>query len=52
MGETICFCFGYTDEDIIEDVRKHNGESTILEKIKGEKAKGRCNCANLNPKGR
>ena len=52
MANTICFCFGYTDKDIIEDVRKNIGKSTILEKIKTEKSKGGCNCAALNPKGR
>ncbi len=51
-AKTICFCFGYTDKDIIEDVRKHHGKSSILEKIKVEKARGKCRCAELNPKGR
>ncbi len=29
----ICFCYGYTDTDIIEDVLKNKGRSTIYEKI-------------------
>lgn len=52
MPEKICYCFGYTDEDIIEDIKKHGGKSTILEKIKAAKSKGSCDCSRLNPKGR
>ncbi len=52
MAKQICYCFGFTDEDIEQDVIKNNGYSKILEKIKREKSKGRCNCKELNPKGR
>jgi hypothetical protein len=31
--KTICYCFGYTDADIIDDVLKHGGQSPIMEKI-------------------
>ncbi|HCF06251.1 MAG: hypothetical protein JG774_1748 [Desulfomicrobiaceae bacterium] len=48
---TICFCFGYTEADIIADVRAH-GRSTIMEGIVREKAQGGCSCATTNPKGR
>jgi hypothetical protein len=49
--EMICYCFDYTDEDIINDVKK-NGHSKILEKILEEKKSGGCTCVEKNPKGR
>ena len=52
MPVTLCFCFGYTDEAIRRDVLEHGGHSTILERIKGEKARGACQCATKNPRGR
>ena len=52
MGsETICYCFGYTEADIIRDVIDH-GESTIMARIMAEKRQGGCRCAETNPKGR
>ncbi|WP_035276250.1 bacterioferritin-associated ferredoxin [Desulforegula conservatrix] len=50
-NEKICFCFGYSRQDIIEDVLK-NGSSSILERIMEEKKSGGCSCAIKNPKGR
>ena len=50
--QTICYCFGYTDQDIRLDLLTHHGESTILARILNEKKQGRCNCAQTNPKGR
>ncbi|MDQ1335379.1 MAG: hypothetical protein QG552_2329 [Thermodesulfobacteriota bacterium] len=51
IPETICYCFGYTTEDIQNDLLRH-GRSTILEGIQKEKKAGGCNCAAKNPKGR
>ncbi|MGB9713129.1 MAG: (2Fe-2S)-binding protein [Dissulfurimicrobium sp.] len=51
MPETICYCFNYTDEDIIDDVKTH-GRSLILERIMAAKKAGRCECATKNPRGR
>ncbi|OKY75104.1 MAG: BFD-like (2Fe-2S) protein [Desulfobulbaceae bacterium DB1] len=50
-NQTICFCFGYTAGDIMEDVRRQ-GRSTILEQILSEKKAGACRCAEKNPRGR
>jgi hypothetical protein len=47
----ICYCFGYSVDDIEEDFIK-NGRSVIIEKIAAEKKTGGCDCANKNPKGR
>ncbi|NDY43496.1 hypothetical protein G3N55_11685 [Dissulfurirhabdus thermomarina] len=51
MPETLCYCFGYTDADIRDDVRAH-GRSTIFARILAEKAAGACRCAERNPRGR
>ncbi len=48
----ICYCFGYTKEDIVNDMRAHLGRSTILERIMAEKKAGNCRCKETNPKGR
>jgi hypothetical protein len=52
MSEMICYCFQYTREDIIEDVRAHNGRSMIMERIVSEKKAGHCRCLVTNPSGR
>jgi len=51
VNDLVCWCFGYSVEDIRKDV-KENGRSTIMEKIMVEKKQGGCNCADTNPKGR
>jgi hypothetical protein len=48
----ICYCFGYSEEDIVRDVIENKGTSSILEKILNEKKKGTCNCKLNNPEGR
>ena len=50
MDNLICYCFGYSGEDIRQDFIR-NGRSLIMEKIKVEKKSGGCLCATLNPKG-
>ena len=52
MAKLICYCWGYTDEDIRKDVLEHNGRSTIMEKIKELKKAGKCQCETKNPKGK
>lgn len=48
----ICYCFGYSEEDVIKDMADHKGTSTILERILNEKKQGTCNCSTLHPLGR
>ena len=48
----ICYCFGYSEEDIIRDVQESNGMSSILERILNEKKKGACRCDITHPLGR
>ena len=52
MANQICYCFGYSDEDIIKDVLANGGVSTILKRIAGEKKTGGCNCGTNHPLGR
>ncbi|MCX5831533.1 MAG: hypothetical protein NT140_06565 [Deltaproteobacteria bacterium] len=48
----ICYCFGYSEEDIIRDVQGNNGTSSILERILNEKKQGMCRCDTTHPLGR
>ena len=48
MNELICYCFGYTAEDIRKDIKK-NGRSLLMEKIITRKKTEGCNCAGKNP---
>ncbi len=48
----ICYCFGYSEEDIIRDVLENEGTSYILERILSEKKKGTCRCSTTHPLGR
>ena len=50
MSEKICYCFNYTEDDILKDV-KENGRSTIMERITAEKKKGTCQCKKNHPRG-
>jgi len=47
----VCYCFDYTERQIIEDVRAH-GRSTIREYISEQVQGGRCRCVVTNPSGR
>jgi len=42
--ELVCYCFGYTREDIEQDFAK-NHKSLIMDKIAAEKKAGGCDCA-------
>jgi hypothetical protein len=52
MVNRICYCFEYSEEDIIMDVLDNKGKTTILERIVNEKKKGGCNCGANHPLGR
>jgi copper chaperone CopZ len=51
LDDLVCYCFGYTVNDIEQDFIK-NQRSLIIEKIAAEKKVGGCDCVNKNPKGR
>lgn len=46
----VCYCFGYSAEDILEEVRRI-GRSTIPEVIKERLDIEGCNCEQTNPQG-
>lgn len=48
----ICYCFGYSEADIIDDVLKNQGHSSILDRITEAKKKQACQCEIKNPKKR
>ena len=48
----ICYCFGYSEEDITKDVIENKGRSLIMEKITAEKKGGGCSCGSKHPLGR
>lgn len=49
--DIVCFCFGYSKEDIINDLNI-NGRSLIMERIQLAKREGGCDCTNKHPQGR
>jgi len=51
MSYLVCYCFGFTEEDIKNDFYNINCTSTILQKIVEEKKAGNCKCSLKNPKG-
>ena len=51
VKDLVCYCFGFTTQDIEQDLVE-NGRSLIMEKIMTEKKAGGCDCKDLNPKGR
>lgn len=51
LDDLVCYCFGYTVNDIEQDFIK-NERSLIIEKISAEKKACGCDCVNKNPKGR
>lgn len=51
IDNLVCYCFGYTKDDIEQDLIR-NRRSVIMEKITEEKKANGCDCANKNPKGR
>lgn len=48
----VCYCFGYSEEDIVRDVRENNGISLILARILTEKKNRACKCEVNHPLGR
>jgi hypothetical protein len=50
MSRLICYCFGYTEEDLYQDALRH-GRSLIMERILAEKKEGHCRCTETNPSG-
>jgi len=45
----ICYCHGYSEADIIADVKKNNGESSIMHHIIESKGNNTCQCDVKHP---
>jgi hypothetical protein len=52
MEHLICYCFGYTEQDIIDDFKKNRGESYILAKIIEVRKSNTCQCGVKHPEKR
>jgi hypothetical protein len=50
--KTICFCFQYKVQDIINDVLANQGQPKILEEILAAKKAGGCRCKDVHPERR
>lgn len=47
----VCYCFGYTEEAVIEDVLKNEGKTNIPAQIAALVKAGNCFCEVTNPQG-
>ena len=47
----ICYCFGFTRQDIWDEIRS-TGKSTVTERITAEVKADRCACEMKNPSGK
>lgn len=47
----VCYCFGYTIEDIHREIRE-TGKSTVEKDISDKISFGLCHCEDTNPEGR
>jgi len=52
MSDLVCFCYGYSKEDIVNDVVNNKGKSLILETITDARKKGICECDYKHPEKR
>ena len=52
MSQLICYCFEYTEDDIINDFRNNHGKSAILERITQARKNNTCQCDDKHPEKR
>jgi hypothetical protein len=48
----ICYCHGYTEADIIADIKRNKGKSSILQQIKEARKNNTCRCDEKHPQKR
>lgn len=48
---SVCYCFGYTIENIHDEIRE-TGRSTVEKEISNKIQSGLCHCEDANPEGR
>lgn len=52
MKGLICYCFEYTEEDIVNDFKVNNGKSPLMEKIIEARKTNICQCYDKHPEKR
>ena len=52
MADQICYCYGYTEEDIKHDLIVNKGRSSILERVAEARKNGTCECDEKHPQKR
>jgi hypothetical protein len=52
MKELICYCFEYTEQDILDDLNRNKGKSSILAKIAEARKSNNCRCDVQHPEKR
>jgi len=50
MTDKLCYCFNFTKQDIVDEI-KSTGQTTIPDYIRKKIKEGACECETLNPKG-
>ena len=48
----ICYCHGYTEADIVADLKKNQGDSSILRQILEARRSNTCQCDVKHPEKR
>jgi len=48
----ICYCHGYTEADIITDLKKNRGKSSIMDQIIESRKNNTCQCGDKHPERR
>jgi len=52
MKKLVCYCFEYSEVDIIADFKVNNGKSSILKRIIEVKRNNTCQCDDTHPEKR
>ena len=52
MKNLICYCFEYTEEDIINDFKVNGDKSSIMAKITEARRNNICQCDDKHPEKR
>ncbi len=52
MMKLICYCHGYTEADIVADLKKNQGDSSILRQIIEARRNNTCQCDVKHPEKR
>ncbi len=52
MKQLICYCYEYSEYDIVSDFQANNGKSLILERIAEARRNNTCQCDNKHPEKR